>query len=319
MEDNGFETRDWALLATCAVLWGSSFLLIAEGLEAFPPALVALLRLTFGFVALLAFPAARRRVARADWARVALLGTVWMAAPLVLFPLAQRHIDSSVAGMLNGGVPLFAAVVAALIARAVPRPRRIVGLLAGFAGVVAVMLPAASGASTSALGVGMVVLATAFYGLAINLAVPLQRRYGALPVLVRAQAFALLLVAPWGLVSIPQASFQLSSMLAMIVLGVGGTGLAFVAMSTLSGRRRCDPRVGRDLLHPDRRDRAGRCLQGRAGHHLGPRRHGAGPRRRLAREPGRRPPHRPRPGGRRPRGGRARSAVGRGHRPLTTT
>ena len=236
MEDNGFETRDWALLATCAVLWGSSFLLIAEGLEAFPPALVALLRLTFGFVALLAFPAARRRVARADWARVALLGTVWMAAPLVLFPLAQRHIDSSVAGMLNGGVPLFAAVVAALIARAVPRPRRIVGLLAGFAGVVAVMLPAASGASTSALGVGMVVLATAFYGLAINLAVPLQRRYGALPVLVRAQAVALLLVAPWGLVSIPQASFQLSSMLAMIVLGVGGTGLAFVAMSTLSGR-----------------------------------------------------------------------------------
>ena len=159
-----------------------------------------------------------------------------MAAPLVLFPLAQRHIDSSVAGMLNGGVPLFAAVVAALIARAVPRPRRIVGLLAGFAGVVAVMLPAASGASTSALGVGMVVLATAFYGLAINLAVPLQRRYGALPVLVRAQAVALLLVAPWGLVSIPQASFQLSSLLAMVVLGVGGTGLAFVAMATLSGR-----------------------------------------------------------------------------------
>lgn len=42
----------------------------------------------------------------------------------------------------------------------------------------------------------MVLLATLLYGIAINLSVPLERRHGALPVLLRAQLFAIVLVAP---------------------------------------------------------------------------------------------------------------------------
>lgn len=235
-EDAAFAARDWGMLAAAALLWGASFLFIAEGLEAFPPPLVALLRLTFGFLVLLAFPAARARVPRSDIPRIALLGLVWMAAPLVLFPVAQQWIDSSLAGILNGAVPLFAALVAALVARALPGRRMALGLLVGFGGVLAVSVPAARGADATALGAGLVLLASAMYGVAINLAVPLQRRHGSLPVIVRAQAVALVLVAPWGLWSVPQATFQWSSLLAMVVLGLGGTGLAFIAMATLAGR-----------------------------------------------------------------------------------
>ena len=54
----------------------------------------------------------------------------------------------------------------------------------------------------SAIGVVLVVLATASYGLAGNLTVPLQQRYGALPVLARAQLVALVLTLPYALVGI---------------------------------------------------------------------------------------------------------------------
>jgi drug/metabolite transporter (DMT)-like permease len=45
------------------------------------------------------------------------VGVLWMAFPLSMFPLAERHVSSALAGMLSGAVPLFVAIVAAGIAR----------------------------------------------------------------------------------------------------------------------------------------------------------------------------------------------------------
>ncbi len=231
-----FTGADWRLLAGVAAIWGSSFLLIEIGLEHFSPALVTLLRVAFGAATVFAFPASRRAVPRSDWGAVALLGVLWMAVPLLLFPYAQQHIDSSLAGMLNGGVPLFAAAVATLVARRLPGRAQLLGLLVGFAGVVVVSWPAVQGARATALGAALVVLACLCYGAAINLAVPLQRRHGALPVLLRAQLFALVVVAPLGLAGIGPSTFGWSSLAAVVALGAGGTALAFVGMSVLVGR-----------------------------------------------------------------------------------
>jgi drug/metabolite transporter (DMT)-like permease len=81
-----------------------------------------------------------------------------------------------------------------------------------------------------------VLLATVLYGLAANLAVPLQQRYGSLPVLLRAQGVALVVIAPFGLAALPRSTFALGPALAMLPLGVLGTGLAFALMATLVGR-----------------------------------------------------------------------------------
>jgi drug/metabolite transporter (DMT)-like permease len=86
------------------------------------------------------------------------------------------------------------------------------------------------------LGAGLVLLAVILYGLAVNLAVPLQQRHGALPVLLRAQLAALVLLLPFGLWGLRGSSFAWTSVLAMVPLGVLGTGVAFVLMTTLVGR-----------------------------------------------------------------------------------
>ncbi|MDP9022661.1 MAG: DMT family transporter [Actinomycetota bacterium] len=231
-----FGAIEWGLLAGIAAIWGSSFLFIAIGLEAFAPGVVAGARLTLGVVALALVPRARSSVHRDDWPRVAVLGLVWMAAPLLLFPIAQQWVDSSVAGMINGAVPLWSALIATLLLRSLPRPTQVAGLALGFLGVVAIMWPNASGSDASPLGVALLVVAVALYGLATNLAVPLQQRYGSAPVLLRAQLVALMVIAPVGAASVPTSTWKWSSALAMVPLGVLGTGLAFVGMTTLVGR-----------------------------------------------------------------------------------
>jgi drug/metabolite transporter (DMT)-like permease len=232
-----FTPIDWTLLLVPSLIWGASFLLIAEGLEAFEPGLVTWLRILFGFGALAMLPAARRiPIDRADWPRVALVGVVWIAFPMTMFPLAEQWISSSVTGMLNGSMPLFSALVASLLLRRLPGRNQLLGLAIGFAGVVAISLPSLQGGSRTALGAGLVVLAMGSYGFATNLVVPLQQRYGSIPVIWRSQAVALVLTAPFGIVGVGGSRFEGSSFVAVFVLGAVGTGYAFIAAGTLMGR-----------------------------------------------------------------------------------
>lgn len=232
-----FGPAEWGLLAGVALMWGSSFLWIAIGLEAFRPGLITLARIALGAMALGLARRSRSPVAREDWPRIVLLAMVWVAIPLLLFPIAQDlGVASSTAGMINGAVPLFAAVFAAVLLRRLPGPVQALGLLVGFAGVVLVSLPAAGGSAGTALGTVLALVATVLYGVAANITVPLQQRYGALPVIFRAQLVALVVVLPFGVAAVPGSRWAWSSALAMLVLGVFGTGLAYIASSTLLGR-----------------------------------------------------------------------------------
>lgn len=231
-----FGPVEWGLLAGVGAMWGSSFVWIAMGLDAFGPGLVTFLRLALGAAVIAGFRKAWRPVAREDLPRVALLGLTWMAIPLLLFPIAQQWIESSLAGMLNGAMPLFSALTAAILLRRAPGPLQLSGLLIGFGGVVLIAWPEAGGASATALGAGLIIVATMLYGLAANLAVPLQQRYGALPVVLRAQLVALVVTLPFGLAALPASRFAWPSAVAMLLLGAGGTGLAFIAFVTLVGR-----------------------------------------------------------------------------------
>ena len=230
-----FGATEWGLLLVAASVWGASFVLIAEGLETFEPGLISWLRLAFGAGTLALFPTARSPVDRADWPVVVLLAVAWMAVPFLLFPIAQQWISSSLAGMINGATPLFAAWFAAALLRRLPGRVQAAGLLIGFAGVVLLALPADE-AEASVAGVALALVATGCYGLAFNVAVPLQQRYGALPILLRALVAALALTTPLGVVSLPASSWSVSSLAAVGALGVGGTALAYVAMTTLVGR-----------------------------------------------------------------------------------
>jgi drug/metabolite transporter (DMT)-like permease len=248
------ETRtsatDWLLLLVPAVIWGASFLFIAEALEAIGPNGVTFVRILVGFLTLAMFPSTRRPIERGDWKAVALLGFVWFAFPLSMFPHAEMRVSSALTGMLNGAVPLFTAIVASVLARRLPSRGILTGLAVGLSGVVMIALPTLGEGRSNGIGVLLIFVAVLSYGFALPIAQPLQKKYGALPVIWRAQAVALVLTAPLGLPEIPGAQWSAIPVLSLLALGALGTGIAFVMMTTAAGRLGATRASGAVFLTP---------------------------------------------------------------------
>jgi drug/metabolite transporter (DMT)-like permease len=228
-----FTPRDWILFISIGLIWGSSFLLMDIGLEAFHPGLITWMRVGLGAVVLAVVPGARRPIERYDRPRLIALSFLWVAIPFTLFPIAQQYINSAVAGMLNGAMPIFAAIVATLLLRKLPNGAVMAGLILGFVGVAAISLSSGSGDSSEALGVGLVLFATFCYGLAVNIAAPITQQYGSLAVNAHMLAYASIWTAPLGVSGLLQSNFAWDSFLAILVAGAVGTGLAFVIMGSL--------------------------------------------------------------------------------------
>ncbi len=231
-----FGLTEWGLVSFLALTWGASFLFIDIALDSLAPGVITWLRAALGATALSLLPAARGPVDPASWPRIVLLGFTWIAIPFTLFPIAQQWIDSSLAGILNAAMPLFAASIAALLLRRLPGRIHVAGLLVGFAGVILVTLPSWGTDNDAALGIVLVLLATLLYGFSINIAVPLQQAHGALPMVLRVQIVAAIATLPFALFGLGDSSFEWSGAGAVFVLGVFGTGAALVAQASLVGR-----------------------------------------------------------------------------------
>lgn len=238
--DGSFTPQDWGLFLSVALIWGSSFLLIDIGLDAFPPGLITVLRVGSGAAALWLLPgrqnARTSRIESDDRSRVLLLSIIWVAVPFTFFPLAQGSINSSITGLLNGATPIFAALVAAILLRQRARGPLLAGIVVGFVGISLISLPSIGDGGSEARGVALVLAATVCYGFAINLAAPLQQRYGSLPLMARVLSLATLWTLPYGLWEIRDADWRLGPLAAVLFLGVVGTGIAFAIMGTLVGR-----------------------------------------------------------------------------------
>src|SRR6185436_17926773 len=184
-------------------------------------------------------PSARRAILPEDRAKTAALGVLWLAFPLSMFPFAEQHVSSALAGMLNGATPLFAALVASLLARQAPSRRVALGLAVGFAGAVLIALPGLAGLGAmrgQAKGVLMILAALVSYAFASSLARPLQQRNGALPVVWRALGWALILTLPFGAPAIAHAHWTAASLGSLVALGALGTGVAYAILATAAGR-----------------------------------------------------------------------------------
>jgi drug/metabolite transporter (DMT)-like permease len=227
---------DWILLVVPGLIWGASFLFIAEAMRSVGPNGVTFGRILIGFATLSLFPAARKPVLRSEWIGIVGVGVLWLAFPLSMFPFAEQHVSSALTGMLNGANPLFTAIVAAAIARQAPARRVMAGVAVGMAGAILMALPTIDEGHSSAVGVGMILAALVSYGFALNIARPLQQRNGALPVIWRAQMVALVLTTPFGLPAMMAARWRLGPVVALLALGALGTAVAHVVISIAAGR-----------------------------------------------------------------------------------
>ena len=231
-----FSPVDWALTLSVALIWGSSFLWIAIGLEGLHPGALALLRVLLGALALAAYAPARRHVDLAEWRALGVVGVCGNAAPAIFFAFAEQRVETSVAGMLNAVSPLMVLALAVALTRRAPVRRQLVGLLIGFAGAIMMAIPNVTGADAEPLGVFFVLLAITGYALSNTVIPPLQQAFGGPAVILRAQIIASIVLLPYGLYGLGDSHWRTDSVVALLILGIVGTGAARAMFATLTGR-----------------------------------------------------------------------------------
>jgi drug/metabolite transporter (DMT)-like permease len=216
-----------------AFIWGSSFILIKKGLIAYSPVQVGTLRIVFASIVL--FPIAIKNLGplfRDNWKQLLTIGIISNLAPAILFAIAETHMSSSLAGMLNSLTPIFTIVVGVLFYKVKINLPLAVGLGLGLVGSVILSLVGATGAlgdfNIYAL---YVIAATILYGFAGNLIKTFVGKFD--PVIL--VALTMLLVGPlaFGILLTTDIVHQtinhpdaLFSLLSLFVLGAVGTAYA---------------------------------------------------------------------------------------------
>lgn len=158
----------WVLLIFIALTWGSSFILIKKSLLAFNPYQIGAFRVAVSGILLAAIGIpAIRQMDKETFFWVALTGFFGNFLPMFLFPLAQTHVSSSLAGILDSLVPVFVLVLGFILFKVKSTKLQIVGAVIGFMGAALLMYFSSERAGESQLFYSfLVVLATAFYAIA---------------------------------------------------------------------------------------------------------------------------------------------------------
>lgn len=185
---------DWAMLILLALIWGSSFILMKKGLEAFNPVQVAALRILITGLVMIPFLITRwKQVPKHSIGYILLQGLFGNFLPAFLFTLAQQHINSSLAGILNSLSPVFVLLLGILFFGTGFTRWRITGMLIAFSGsLLLLLLRNGGGITTNGLYAWLVVLATLSYGISSNIIK--KYLHAVTPVTINAVAFAFMLL-----------------------------------------------------------------------------------------------------------------------------
>ncbi|WP_189885583.1 DMT family transporter [Streptomyces xantholiticus] len=227
---------DWRIrFAVLSAVWGFSFLLIKVGTGAFAPFQVTFGRLLFGTSVLaVAMTVRRERLPRGlrTWGHLTVAGLLLNALPFSLFAYAELTIPSTLAGICNATSPLWGMALS-LVALSEDRPtrRRVAGLGIGFLGVLTVLGAWQGFSGLDFRGTAMALLASLSY--------PIGWIYVRRTLAGSSHSNLSLTGAQLGLATIQLAvvtplfttlptAFPLVPLLAVIALGVLGTGLALL-------------------------------------------------------------------------------------------
>lgn len=229
-------------LLLLALLWGSSFLWIKIALDGLSPVQLTLARLAFGAAFLLALCAVTRlRLPRPGrlWLHLAVIAAIGQAIPFTLFGIGEQSVSSGLAGVLNATTPLWTVIVAVL-ARQERRlgPARIAGLLLGFGGTLLILAPWHSATAGTIAGSLACIAAAMCYAVSLVYSSRFVMGRGVAPLALATLQITLgagLLALATPVLGRQPVRLETAVVVSAVVLGVAGTGYAFVLLNRLIG------------------------------------------------------------------------------------
>jgi len=223
------QIKNLFLAIVTSSIWGSSFLMIKYSLDELNPSDIALYRILIGALFVNIFVRTKEKIDKADHIKFVIVSFFWMALPFYMFGIAEQTITSSLAGLINGSTPIFVAFIAVVFYRLRITNLQIIYIFSGFIGVGLITLSGEINELSFNIGAIFALIASISYGIAVNIVEPLIKKYQSYIVLKIVMRYASLLsLILYGF----SASFKLPtlevSLIPMLILGIGGTGIAFL-------------------------------------------------------------------------------------------
>jgi drug/metabolite transporter (DMT)-like permease len=241
--------RGYAALLLLALIWGASFLFIKLAVRDMSPATLVLSRAVLGAFTLGLIFAARRQTPFPAGTRARLLPFLVMAIfgsllPWFGFGFGELSISSALASILNATTPLWTAIFAYWVTPGErPSGLNYLGVAIGFLGTGILIAPDLIGQPLRATTLGTLAVAGAAASYAVAALVQRRRLRGVSPLQVGfwQLAFTTPLAFALAVPTIGATHLRLTSIAAMLVLGVGGSGIAYLLyyfmMNTLGATR----------------------------------------------------------------------------------
>jgi drug/metabolite transporter (DMT)-like permease len=158
-----------ALYALLAVIWSSTWVSIKIGLEDSPPLLGAGIRFALAGLLLLGIAAARGRSLRTDARLAAILALLPFAFAYGLVYWGEQYIPSGLAAVLFGIMPLYTALLGAVLLPDEPlRLRLVLGILIAIGGLALAFLESADAGDPELAVAGAAALAICPIGAALG-------------------------------------------------------------------------------------------------------------------------------------------------------
>jgi len=230
-------SRAWTAFAAMSILWGIPYLFIKIAVDhGVTPGFLAWARVLLAAVVLLALAwrAGRLRDLRGRWPWIALYALLEISIPFPLIAAGETRVSSSTTAIVIAMVPLIATPLALRFApHEVITKRRVIGMLIGFAGVVALVGIDVAGNGRELLGVGAIMLAACGY--ATGPLIVSRRLNGVDPraTMGASLGVASILLAPIAALDWPSATPSAGGIASVVVLGLVCTALAFIFFSIL--------------------------------------------------------------------------------------
>ncbi len=223
--------KSWSLFVAVGFLWGIPYLLIRVAVRDFSPAMVVFSRVLIG--ALILVPLALRQksfgAALKNFKYIFLYAAVEIMGPWFLITKAEMKISSGLAGLLVATVPIWATIYASITGdKTVWHHKRLMGLVIGFVGLVAVVGIESLSGKNSIWAIFSILVAAVGYALAPNMIMKKLPHVSGLAINALAMTMATVVYAPFAIIQWPTGHVSRDSLLSVIALGIFPTAMAFV-------------------------------------------------------------------------------------------
>ena len=230
----------WIILIMLSVIWGSSFILIKRGLDAFSFEQVATLRIFIAsiFLAVLGRKFYTNIPIKKLWP-IFCTGVIGNGIPPFLFSKAQTYVDSGIVGVLNVLTPLFTILIGILFYNLKVKIINYLGVALGIIGTVYLLTPQSEQLNDKTLYYSIIaILGTVCYGWSANILKAHLEDLNAIQITTISFTF----IGPWAGIYLFCGNFleimqshpkALTSLVSIAILAIMSSAIAVIAFNNL--------------------------------------------------------------------------------------